>query len=84
MLAPFCLRFQYLPPRQHPLHQWAHAQLAGDGQGLVQQGHGLLAAAWLVALEQGVGVVAAGPGQFGTVARLAAEGRCIYAVGLMF
>ena len=29
-----------LPPRQHPLHQGPHAQLAGDGQGLVQQGDG--------------------------------------------
>ena len=30
------------------------------------QGHGFLSVAWLVALEQGVGVVAAGPGQLET------------------
>ncbi len=46
------LRSQYLPPRQHPLHQGPHAQLAGDAQGLVQQGHGLLAVAWVVAFKQ--------------------------------
>ena len=56
------LRFQDVPSGQHPLHQGPHAQLAGEGQGLVQQGHGLLSVAGLVALEQGVGVVAAGPG----------------------
>ena len=65
------LGFQYIPPRQHALHQGPHAQLAGDGQGLVQQGHGPLSVAWLVALEQGVGVVAAGPGEFGPEAALA-------------
>ncbi len=57
------LRPQYLPPGEHPLNQGPHAQLAGDGQGLVQQGHGLLSVAWLVPLEQRVGVVAAGPGK---------------------
>ena len=35
------LRSQNLPPGQHPLHQGPHTQLAGDGQGLVQQGDGL-------------------------------------------
>ena len=67
------LRFQYIPPGQNPLHQGPHAQLAGDGQGLVQQGHGLLSVACLVTLEEVVGVVAAGPGQLGPVARFAAE-----------
>ena len=36
-----------------------HAQLAGDGQGLVQQGRHFLSVARLVSMEQGVGVVAA-------------------------
>ncbi len=75
------LCLQYIPPRQHPLHQRPHAQLAGDGQGLVQQGHGLLAIARLVALEQGIGVVAAGPGQLGPIAGLAAEGQGVLEVG---
>ena len=57
----------------HPRSQ-AHAQLARDGQGLVQHGGGLFSVAGLVALEQGVSVVAAGPGQLGPVASLPAEG----------
>ncbi len=47
------LGFQNVPPGQHPLHQGPHAQLAGDGKGLVQQGHRLRAVARLVPLEQG-------------------------------
>ena len=31
------LCFQNIPLRQNPFHQWSHAQLAGDGQGLFQQ-----------------------------------------------
>jgi len=46
------LRLQYLPPRQHPLHLWPHAQLVGDGQKLVQQGRGLFSVAWLVSLKE--------------------------------
>ncbi len=53
------LGFEDVPPGQHPLHQRPHAQFAGDGQGLVQQGHGLLSVAGLVPLEQSIGVVAA-------------------------
>ena len=56
------------------LHQGPHAQFAGDGQGLVQQGRGLLSVARFVPLEQGIGVVAAGPGQLGPVAP-SAEGQ---------
>ena len=67
------LRPQNLPPGQHPLHQWPHAQLAGDSQRLVQQGHGLLPVAGLVTLQQGVGVVAAGPGKLGPKVGLAGE-----------
>ena len=70
------LRLQYLPPGQHPLHQRPHAQLAGDGQGLVEQGHGLLPVARLVPLEQRVGIVAASPGQLGPVA-FSAKGQGI-------
>ncbi len=55
---------QYLPPGQHPLHQWPHAQLAGNGQRLVQQGHSLLLVSQSVALFKGVGVVTSDPGQF--------------------
>jgi len=61
------------PPGQHSLHQGPHAQFAGDGQGLVQQRQGLFSVTRLVPLEQGVGVVAAGPGQLRPVACLAAE-----------
>ncbi len=75
------LRPQNLSPGQHPFHQGPHAQLAGDGQGLVQQGHGLLAVARLVALKQRVGLVAAGPSQIGSVARLAAECQGVFKVG---
>ena len=56
------LRLKYLPPSQHPLHQGPHPQLTGDGQGLVQQGHGFGPVPLTVTLEKGVGVVAAGPG----------------------
>ena len=66
---------QYISPRQHPLHQRPHAQLAGDSQRLVQQGHGLFSVAGLAPLEQGVGVVAAGPGQLGPIAGLAPSGQ---------
>ncbi len=45
-------------PRQHQLHQGPHAQFAGDGQGLVQQGRGLLSVALSVPLKRRVGVVA--------------------------
>ena len=38
---------------QHPLHEGLHAQLAGDAQGFVQQGHCLLAHPGVVALQQG-------------------------------
>ena len=31
------LCLQNIPLRQNPFHQWSHAQLAGDGQGLFQQ-----------------------------------------------
>jgi alkanesulfonate monooxygenase SsuD/methylene tetrahydromethanopterin reductase-like flavin-dependent oxidoreductase (luciferase family) len=62
------------------LHQGPHAQLVGDGLRLVQQGHGFLPVASPVSLEQGVAVVAAGPGQFGSVACFAAEGQGILEV----
>ena len=58
------LRLKYLPAGQHPLHQRSHAQLAGDGQGLVQQSDGLGPVPLSIALSKGIGVVAAGPGQF--------------------
>ena len=79
MLSP-----QYLPPRQHSLHQGPHAQLAGDGQGLVQQGVGLNPVTLIVALQQQVRVVAAGLGQLGPVARLAAEGERVTYAGSLF
>ena len=59
--------------RNHPLHQGAHSQLGGDGQGLVQQGHCLPTVAGVVTLEQGVGLIAAGPGQLGLIASFSAE-----------
>ena len=46
----------------------------------MQQGYGLGAVSFAVTLTEGVGVVAAGPGQLGPVARLAAEGQRILKV----
>ena len=42
------------------LHQGPHTQFGRDGQGLVQQRHGLLSVVWGVSLEEGVGVVCGG------------------------
>ena len=41
---------EYLPPEQHPLHRWPHAQPAGDGRGFVQEcvGSSLIAVTWAV------------------------------------
>ena len=39
------------PPGLHPLHQWAHAKLAGDGQGFVQQRRGLGSVIYAVPLS---------------------------------
>ena len=62
------VRSQYLPSGQHPLHQRPHAQLAGDGQGLIQQRPGLSPVSLVFALSKHVGIVAAGPGQLRPVA----------------
>ncbi len=73
--GPRYLRRQGVLTAQDALHERAHAELAGDVQPLIQQRHCLRPVAGAVALEQGVGVVAAGPGQLGAKARLAAEGQ---------
>ena len=52
-LSALFLRLENFPPGQHPLHQGPRAQLGRDGQGLVQQGDGLLSVTGLVPLEQG-------------------------------
>ena len=75
------LRLKYLPAGQHPLHQRSHAQLAGDGQVLVQQSDGLGPVPLSIALSKGIGVVAASSGQFWPVASLAAEGQGLFEVG---
>ena len=75
------LRPQYLPPGQHPLHQRPHAQLAGDGQGLVQQRDRLRTIIGTIALTKGIGVIAAAPGQLRPVASLPAKGQGMLEVG---
>ena len=77
------LRFQHLPPGQHPLHQGPHTQLAGDGQRLVQQRDCLGTVARSIPLSQGVSVVAADPGQLRQVACVAAEGEEVSEVGVV-
>ena len=67
------LSLQDTPPGQYAFRRRPHAQLARDGRGLVQQGHRLLSVTRLVPLQQGVGVVAAGPGQFGAIIGVSAE-----------
>ena len=75
------LGLQKLSPGQDALHEGAHAQRAGEGEGFGQKRVGLFPVARVVALEQGVGIVASGPGQLRTVASLAAEDQRTLEVG---
>ncbi len=81
MYAPL-LRLQYLPLRQHTLQQRLHAQFLGDGQRLVLEVGGLLAVARPIEIQQHLGVVVAGPGEFWAVAGVAAEGEGVVEVGV--
>jgi hypothetical protein len=71
-------RLGLLPKGGCTLSERPHAQLVGDGQRLVQQGHRLLTVAGI--LEQDVGVVVASPSLLGLAASLAAEGKGILKV----
>ncbi len=72
--------FGTIPVHSLRLYQ-VHAQHAGKGERFGQKRVGLFLVARVVALEQGVGIVAAGPGQLRTVASRAAEDERTLEVG---
>ena len=75
------LRPPYLPPGPHTLHQVSHVQVTGDGHGLVQRSYCVGSVIFSITFSEHIGIVATGPGQFDSVARLPAESKSILEVG---